>query len=896
MPTRTEAIKRYLTAVTHADLANLYNKNMEVQIKVAQDGGERVDTKGLAYTDNTTTWYPIRIPKKAMTPEPEFDDKEMTYSLEHHAEGIGMTGWCFNPGCSKWVAFDFDAIVGHSEQHQKKLTQEELEHIKEILFSLDWVTIRRSTSGLGLHIYVYLDDVPTETHTEHAALARSILGMMCAITGFDFQSKVDACGGVMWVWHRKMKGTNGLELIKQGSVLHDVPSNWRDHVPVISGKSKRSHPSIIDEESIDPFEDLVSQHSRTKLDEEHQKLIAFLKETNAMWWWDQDHHMLITHTAHLQEAYNTLNLRGFFKTIATGKDFGVDHNCFCFPVRRGGWCVRRYTPGIQEHESWLQDGYGWTRCYLNREPDFITACKTYGGLEDPKGGFVFREAEIALKAASLLGVKTQIASPLLGRKTRLKQHKDGRLIVEIEHDAQDRADEMQGWLPEKDKWQRIFHVNNTQPFEPETGNFDDVIRHLINTQHEDAGWVIKANSVWQDEPLYHVKTALGSTGISPKDIPVILGNAIFNSWKLVNKPFQPEYPGGREWNRNAAQLRFVPSNDIDNLMFPTWQQILDHCGEGLNEAVKNDPWCRLNGIYTGADYLKYWIASLIQTPNKPLPYLFFYGPQNSGKTMFHVAIKQLFTKGYKFAHVALTSQGNFNAELEGSVLCIIEEIDLKRNKDAYNKIKDWVTSDEILIHPKGETPYHKQNSTHWIQCSNEHTSCPIFPGDTRITMCYVKQIDPINLIPSDRIIALLEKEAPDFLAELLHLTLPESGDRLSIRVINTDEKVSQQKANQTPLEMFIDEECIAMDGGLIKFSDFHETFIRWCDKNSFDSVSSIRLGRDLPPQFVKGRLSKFLEGDTGYFYIGNIYWKDQTPSKLHHKIFIKDGYLYEQNI
>ena len=135
---------------------------------------------------------------------------------------------------SKWVAFDFDALIGHSDKHTAKLTDEELQNVKEAAMEIPWVTIRKSTSGKGLHLYVFLDSVATCNHHEHAALGRAILGTMSGITGFDFENRVDICGGNMWVWHRKMEGTDGLELIKEGSIFRDIPKHWKDHVKVVT--------------------------------------------------------------------------------------------------------------------------------------------------------------------------------------------------------------------------------------------------------------------------------------------------------------------------------------------------------------------------------------------------------------------------------------------------------------------------------------------------------------------------------------------------------------------------------------------------------------------------------------------------------------------------------------
>src|SRR5260221_8679354 len=130
-PMITQCVKNFLLAKTWSDLAALYNHDTEVQILVAQDNGERVDTqyKGKqyqCYSDGIQKWYPIRIPKNANT-EPEYIDKEMPYNLEAHAAGIGLTGWDWKVKRSKWIGFDFDSIIGH--KHSKGLTDDEIKEI-----------------------------------------------------------------------------------------------------------------------------------------------------------------------------------------------------------------------------------------------------------------------------------------------------------------------------------------------------------------------------------------------------------------------------------------------------------------------------------------------------------------------------------------------------------------------------------------------------------------------------------------------------------------------------------------------------------------------------------------------------------------------------------------------
>lgn len=47
----------------------------------------------------------------------------------------------------------------------------------------------------------------------------------------------------------------------------------------------------------------------------------------------------------------------------------------------------------------------------------------------------------------------------------------------------------------------------------------------------------------------------------------------------------------------------------------------------------------------------------------------------------------------------------------------LEETDLPKSKDAYNKIREYVTS--------------KQIGPHWIQCSSDINAVPVFPEDAK---------------------------------------------------------------------------------------------------------------------------------------------------------------------
>ena len=897
-PMKTEAIKRFLTVKTVADLAELYNFNMECQVNVAQGCGERVSGqfKGrdwVGWTDGLETWKAFRIPWKAKT-EPEYTDSPMNFDLVTHVEGIGMTGWDWKNKVSKWVAFDFDAIIGHSDQHKKKLTPAEMNEVKKTAQKIPWVTVRKSTSGSGLHLYVFLNDIPTANHTEHAALARAVIGLLSAETGFDFSTKVDVCGGNMWVWHRKMAGTDGLKLISQGEVLKNIPPNWRDHLDVVLNKTQKILPNFLTEKQKESFENLTSLQSETTLDAAHTKLIDWLQENNAAWWWDTDNGMLVTHTIHLKEAHETLQMRGMFDTISSGKDKGADINCFAFPLRNGAWSIRRYTKGVAEHSSWDQDGLGWTRCYLNKDPDLKCAASFYEGIENENGNFVFQHGELAAQAIGMLGANAELPTWMGGRPTVIKKHKDGkRIIVEVERNDRDSAP--QGWLLEKNKWKRIFNINSYEAIGEETYNYDEIIRHLTSESGKDQGWMVNVGSEWRTEPFQHVKVALESLGLNTKDVKTALGSNIFKSWKIINRPFQPEYLGDRQWNRGAPQLRIAPTVESELLTHPTWDKVLNHCGKNLDDFVLKDGWCKANGIVKGGEYLMCWITAILKDPMEPLPYLFFYGPQDNGKSTFHEAINLLVTKGVIRADTALTDKNGFNGELATAVLCVVEEVNLSVSKMAYNRIKDWVTAKELPIRALYKELYHTTNTTHWVQCANDYTYCPIFTGDTRITMVYVDPIDPIDLIPKSKLMSKLEHEASDFLASCLNLELPTPNGRLRIPVIHTDDKTRAGVLNESLLEQFIREQCVYIPGQAVKYGVLWDEFRQWADPDDIMDWTKQRMGKELSMQYPKGRSAK-----NNQIYIGNIWVKDvlkpdKEPPQGGKKIVCKNNVLVYEN-
>ena len=463
MPTATQSIHAFLKARATSANADLIERalapGMEFQANMAVGNGTAVDGKRSTWTDGVNTWWSIRCPKNAAS-DPTWNDYEMTFPLDLHVEGIGFTGWNWQERKSMWVGFDIDSLLSHAAG--VGISQEELEKVKEAACALPYVEVRRSTGGTGLHLYVSLAGIPTANHTEHAALARCILGMMSSETGFDFASQIDACGGVMWVWHRKMTAENhGLEMVKAAKKKlsdNDLPANWKDHVEVVTRQRAKVRIAI-DSKDQEPFDALATSHRSIPLDASHKAVIDELARSGFSTVWIPDYHLLQTHTKALQNLIDDpdkrteLKLKGYFQTNSEGRNPG-SCNCFAFPLEDGAWRVYRFSPGTHEDETWEQDGNGWTNCYFNQPPNLSMAAKSGGGVEAPNnGGYVFATAEDAAAVISVLGKPVNIPDELRQREARLKTQKDGRLVLSIKKEADDLTP--QGWISEKGKLTRV---------------------------------------------------------------------------------------------------------------------------------------------------------------------------------------------------------------------------------------------------------------------------------------------------------------------------------------------------------------------------------------------------------------------------------------------------------
>jgi len=852
-------------------------RDLETQLMTDTEG-ERLEGKP-QYTDGSQTWGPIRWPWKANTENPEWFDKPRTFSYPDHLVAIGSTGWNWKLKESWWLGYDFDAITGHAAG--VGIAEEELLEVGNRL--PDYCEMDLSTRGGGRHVYIRFDraNAPkTKTHTEHSAVARAMLAVMSADAGFDFSAKMDVCGGVMWLYHKDANPTNrgftNLKVATRSLTADDIPINWRDHLEVVSGGRSKVRVrgwTPNGQTAGDELDESTKAYAVVPLDDAHSSVLGLLEGSGYSCNWVNDHHLFQTHTqalkkVHEEGAAEGKPFRGPFDTNSPDTDPGK-FNCYMRPRVGGGWDVYRFGQ-VQEHPLWDDVG-GKSHTTFNVLPSLRQGVLAAGGVEcaDLKAGYQLDTEEALYAALRYLGSSFRLPSEGTheDRTFSLKSRKgDSRLIVTVSRHKDDADREWPGWEKKPKLWVKLLaeSSNTAQEEDRLIAHWDNRVRVVKQVSMIEQGnvtgefdkWLLNdASGKWVKHPKEHISALIGGEGLAPDLIVQILGNSISNAWTKVNRPFEPEYPGGREWNFDAAQLRYQPAimKDGETPYHPHWDAVFNHCGDGLTKYIKDLSWCDEWGITQGGDYLKAWVAAMFRHPFCRLPYLFMYSEaQDTGKSTFHESVKMLMTKGTTKADRALTE--SFNGELANCVLGIIDETDVTRaGRSVYNKLKEWVTGLTISIRPMYRETYEQLSTLHLIQMANNRSCLPVLGGDTRITSMEVPVIKKI--IGKDDLLEALRDEGPHFMRTLFNLPLPKIQNRLRVPVIETEDKLRAMEDNRSTLEAFIADYCTYLPGAKTSFKDFYHEFAATLETHEKSEWSKTVVRGDFPDKFPVGKWS-----------------------------------------
>jgi len=607
-----------------------------------------------------------------------------------------------------------------------------------------------------------------------------------------------------------------------------------------------------------------------------------------------DHNLAQTHTAALKQVYlkwaaEGHPMKGLFDTNTPGGDAGKP-NCFMRPKIDGAWDVYRFGQNTKEHPLWDKQGQ-WTHTTYNYPLTLAQVSSAAGGFEAPdkKQGYLFNDYASIVDALGLL--KSKVVIPVKAQVSRvysLRPRQDGKLVLGVTKEKLDHVSEFPGWAKSTKCWEILVSepercTDQEKEDEDTWVEMDEKIRMLKCVSYEDLGsiggsfdgWVLRDDTgMWIKHPRENVMAYLQAKGHDSKDMSALLGGAINKAWAVVNEPFQPEFPGGRVWNLGASQYVYRPIELEEGEVpyHPHWDKIMNHCGCDLDVYIPHLEWCKEWGIKNGGHYLTAWIACLLRSPFSKLPYLFMYGPQNSGKSIFHEAIGKLITRGVVKADRALTSTSGYNGELLHAVLGVIDEVDIsKSGSSAYNKLKEWTTALTLSVHAKYKQVYEARSSLHFVQMANTRSSLPVMGGDTRITAMQVPAL--LEEIPKDTLVPALQREGPAFMRTLMDWHIPEASGRLILPVVETQSKADAIASNRDPLEAFIEDQCYRIPGATVGLKELADAFHKTLDALDTGDWSISVVKSKVSELFPVGRSKGNVE------YVGNLSLTPVEPSE-----------------
>lgn len=826
-------------------LIPLWSPSLETQVMTSRQGVVDEDEPNL-FTDPETHehWKDFRWPWQAGT-DPKYSDPQITFSPAARVDRVGTTWWDFESRKSIAACIDID-FQGEKAATTNTNDSETLHDVVERLKTLDYVTIVRSTGGKGLHVYVFFDNCPdAQNHHEHTIVARKTLRLIGQDLDYPIENHVDCVGAVLWIWAKSSPADHpGFSVVKEGGKLDATRlASIELPQPSVRGRSEADFEVV-------------------ELEEEHKRILEAIQAEPFYFNIRHDMNLIHTHTCAIKQAIDHgLEVRGDFVTSSDGSDPNTA-NCFMAPQRGGSFRVVRF--GQSQHEPDWEFVNEKNFCYLNED---ISYQERVSNLAKS-----VRAGKYQFNAESIAELCESVGEPL---DSPIPDSVDDVWAVLIDGGFQIRfkgslEETPEGWS----KTGKNEYVKTVRP--KQTGNFklrmlrraDERVRFVVQ-DGSPRGWFHRSETGWLEHRSYGELSCVVQSlfGEFERSCHTTM---MENPWHLVTKPFQPEYPGGRQWNRNAPQLAVEPAESGGN--HPHFDMILEHIGGDLNTAVQQNEWCRKAAINTGADYLRAWLACLIHHTDQPLPYLFLVGPQNSGKSIFHEMMKFLFTHGITSANSALTS--SFNGELAGCFLVYVEERDLgDKRHDAYSKIKEWVTGRDLLVQEKYQTPYTTPNYLHFVQMANSSSHLPLEDGDTRIVASDVPALS--NPIPKAIMEKALREEAPRFLRTLLNTVIPPPVDRLRIPALKTVTKELMERRFRSPLMQFAMDNVFQCNGHKVELEEFYNAFKSFCNT----------LNETAPPMFTVQqelmlRSDRFTMGMKGQkVYLLNVSLNDEDRPK-----------------
>jgi hypothetical protein len=523
----------------------------------------------------------------------------------------------------------------------------------------------------------------------------------------------------------------------------------------------------------------------------------------------------------------------------------------------------------------VQNGYAV--CYFNREPEFTEALQYVGAA--PVSPRKYQLTAEQLTNVARLYQLDDFVVPFDDRNYSATKTQKDKPVIKTKKKADDESPG-HGWVDDdRNKWVIVFDVNDPERLRAKY--IGDTVRAVVAGRGIHYYSWNAGDSKWHYMSRTNVSDQCASLGMSDGETKAFICMLNRTPWKCESYPFRPEYPGGRVWNRQRATFAYKTSKSASNY-YPMYERILTHVGKNLDGPVSKCPECQRMGIKTGRDWLFCWLAIMVQRPEQKTHYLYLWSPEAAtGKTTFYEVISKLFKDGVQYGDKAMT--GEYNSELEGKVLVIIEEMDLGKNKTAYEMMKRLTATEDFLVHPKFDTPYTSVNYLHFLHCTNYLDFAPVREGDMRCVILRVGRLADHEYIDRKVLLERLDEESPDFLSALLNFQLPPQYKRFWLPLPETADRIQLLNAKENPSSKFISEALHSVPGDTIPFSDVYTKYQEWCIEEQRPISTKQQFHLDILRTYPVGRIKKNRD------LVGNASFERKDP--VGPELILDEGFL-----
>jgi len=315
-----------------------------------------------------------------------------------------------------------------------------------------------------------------------------------------------------------------------------------------------------------------------------------------------------------------------------------------------------------------------------------------------------------------------------------------------------------------------------------------------------------------------------------------------------NLVFDPTRPGHYDGNYNIFKgFAVVPQKGDCSLFWKHTYEVI----------------CAGNQLHY--EYLRKWMACVIQKPALLATAIVLRGLQGTGKNIFVDTFGELF--GIHFLTLTNLDQvvGKFNSHLQTAYLVFANEAIWGGNKKEVGALKALITDKTIFIEAKGKDGYTIKNNRHLIICSNEDWAAPMDLDDRRF---FCLNVDPKykgNTIYFQELLkqmqlggasALLYDLLNEDLSDFDPRFMPEndSGFDMKMRSASSAEQYIYEALKLGAWNLACGEH--AWEFGTRSCKGLQKDYKDWCDEEGMKPINSSEFGKVLKKLFSslkKGR-------------------------------------------